>query len=184
MGNAIFKYDNRYIVVAGQEVRGDVDLDECQELILNDGDATYCSLYGGRVEVRRGAEMFIDDIQIKHFSPSGNISGLEIQIDDEFDLEQIAAFLNQIENLGVDPFLQNYKANLQALKNEIETMAANLQQELSIEEDEFKSKSLKCLRRTMLELSCILFLLLINMNAGLSNQDYTNAYDAIINMYY
>ena len=34
-------------------------------------------------------------------------------------VEKIAAYLNQIENLGVDSFLENYKLQLQELKKEI-----------------------------------------------------------------
>ena len=98
--------------------------------------------------------------------------------------DQVALFLNQIENLGIDSFLDNYKVQLRNLKKELEEVAVGWQKELLVEYDENKSYDLAELRRTLLYMSCFLFSLFINMNAGLSNQNYMNAYDTIINMYF
>ncbi len=91
-------------------------------------------------------------------------------------LDKITAYLNQIEQLGVDTFLANYKAAIIVEKEELSAMCDKLAAELQLRENEEKEKTLSRLRSKIEDLIGLLFLLTINMNAGLDNQAYIDAY--------
>ena len=89
---------------------------------------------------------------------------------------QIVAYLNQIEQLGVDTFLENYKAAVIVQKEELSIMCDKLAAELQDHEDEEKGKMLNRMRAKIETLIGLLFLLTVNMNAGLDNHQYIDAY--------
>ena len=159
-------------------------------MLASINDYSINSLYGGRVYLNvptyhsYGNEYYycdycymkVDGCDIKLLTPD--------VMTDKLEFEQVAAYLNQIENLGVDSFLENYKLQLQELKKELENNIKELQQELTIKNNDEKAKTLKKLRGIVLSITCSIFLLLVNMNAGLDNHSYTSAYDQIINLYF
>lgn len=194
---AIIKHENVYVVVRDKEAREDVGFKNVENLILCDDyscSKKENSLYGGRVclkipEYRSNGyihykddycHIIIDGIGIDKIYESVGM----VMKSNEFSWDKIAAYLNQIENLGVDSFLENYKLQLQELKKEFESMKENLQSELAVNYDENKASKLNSINNMLLSITCVIFSLLINMNAGLSNQNYINAYDTIINMYF
>ena len=132
-------------------------------------------LYGGRVKIKmeeygyyRGQflfQLFIDGFEICE----------KKSVNSEI-LDKITAYLNQIEQLGVDTFLANYKAAIIAEKEELSAMCDKLAAELQLRENEEKEKTLSRLRSKIEDLIGLLFLLTINMNAGLDNQAYIDAY--------
>lgn len=145
-------------------------------------------LYGGRVKV---SYLYYQSGGINYNTLSLKIDGIEIRklysnasFGESSTPSEVVAYLNQIENLGVDSFLENYKQQLLQMKIEFEAFADGLQQELAINYDEKKAEVLSKYKRFILTLGCVIFALLINMNAGLQNQDYINAYDNIINTYF
>lgn len=189
--NAIFKYENTYVFVVEKKVREGIDLDNCNELIIDDGSyKKNNNLYGGRLKLNATyggyCKITIDGIIIKrfHYKPFSNKSDYWFDVEDQFGFSQVAAILNQIENLGVDSFLDNYKKELQNLKEEFEKLSESWQQELAVNDDKDKKSNLKDLKNILVVMSCIIFSLLINMNAGLDNNHYINAYDAIVSMYF
>jgi hypothetical protein len=117
-------------------------------------------------------------------SYSNNYGDLCLKLVDKFSLEQAAAYLNQLENLGVDSFLENYKLQIQEIKRELESKADSLQHELAIEQDNYKAGLLNSIKKVLFRLTILIFSLLVNMNAGLENHQYTEAYDQIINLYF
>lgn len=184
--DAVFKNENVYVVVKNKEFRDDVNLNNFENLILCRSLKYKNSLYGGRVYLNYNfgqgyGWLEVDGISIKQYncSTAGKIDSTSTH-----SLEQIVAHLNQIENLGVDSFLENYKAQLQELKKEFEKMIEDMQQDLAIKYDEEKASTIELLNKVVLSMTCLIFSLLINMNAGLQNHDYTNAYDTIINLYF
>lgn len=185
--NAIFKSGNVYVLSPLGNVRNDVNIEEIQELICgNSPKKSRANLYGGRVGLYYRSysmciEMKVDGLLIEEISFS---SAGVCNLCSEMDIHRAVAYLNQIENLGVDTFIENYKAQLQALKEEIEASAVKLEQELSVQQDEEKSSLLKNLRSSIRSISCLIFMLLINLNAGLENHDYTEAYETILNLYF
>jgi hypothetical protein len=186
---AIFKIENVYVVVRNNNLREGVNLSESNNLIvLRDRNTVAKHLYGGRVVVecyRDGdCKLDIDGVTIQQLMTSESNGFCHLYLDLYHSLEQVAAFLNQIENLGVDSFLENYKLRLQELKNEVELKAEKLEQELAIEDNSDKSRVLTEFRKFIVTLTCIIFSLLVNMNAGLENHQYTEAYDQIINLYF
>lgn len=189
--NAIIKNDNVYVVVRNKEVKDGEGLINSGNLIIDNSSRRNNSLYGGRVKLEHYSgtwRISIDGINIEEFyirqSSGSNYTHTFVERKGHFDLEKIASFLNQIENLGIDSFEENYKIHLQTLKKELETITETWQQELAVENSNNKRHDLDELRKTLLAMSCLIFSLLINMNAGLSNQHYTNAYDTVINMYF
>lgn len=194
---AIFKNDNVYVVVQDKEAREDVGFKNVENLILCDDyrcSKKENSLYGGRVCLKipkynsNGyvhykddyCHIIIDGIGIDKFYDNVGV----VWKSNEFSWDKIAAYLNQIENLGVDSFLENYKLQLQELKKEFESMKEDLQSELAVNYDENKASKLDSIKNTILSITCVIFSLLINMNAGLNNHHYINAYNEIINMYF
>ncbi len=142
---------------------------------LNGSGTRTFPLYGGRVKIKmeeygyyRGQflfQLFIDGFEICE----------KKSVNSEI-LDKITAYLNQIEQLGVDTFLANYKAAIIAEKEELSAMCDKLAAELQLRENEEKEKTLSRLRRKIEDLIGLLFLLTINMNAGLDNQTYIDAY--------
>ena len=134
------------------------------------------SLYGGRVKIEREESWYGSSLQSKF---QLFIDGFEITkreyVRSEI-LDKITAYLNQIEQLGVDTFLANYKAAIIAEKEELSAMCDKLAAELQLRENEEKEKTLSRLRSKIEDLIGLLFLLTINMNAGLDNQAYIDAY--------
>lgn len=130
------------------------------------------SLYGGRVKIEREESWYGSSLQSKF---QLFIDGFEIT-KKEYILDKITAYLNQIEQLGVDTFLANYKAAIIAEKEELSAMCDKLAAELQLRENEEKEKTLSRLRSKIEDLIGLLFLLTINMNAGLDNQAYIDAY--------
>lgn len=171
---AIFKHENVYVLVdTGKNLRENVD---GAQIIEPDEK---CIMYGGRVIVRfSGTTGFIDidgmRIWLVHLCTGSSIYPFKV---DRYELSQVVAFLNQIENLGVDAFLENYKNQLVQLKQNVENTLNN--QMYSHSEDEVKG-----FRELLLWVVTCIFCLSINMNAGLTNQHYTNAYETIINTYF
>lgn len=193
--DAIFKNGNVYVAIMHKDAREEIDFSESMDLILckNEG-VSKNHLYGGRLSLELErlnsyssschshlCNIVIDGINVKKYvvHDSGQVDSLSY-----FSLEQAAAYLNQIENLGVDSFLENYKLHLQELKSELEGQADNLQQELALNYNDDKAKVLDSIKKVILSLVCIIFSLLVNMNAGLENHHYTEAYDNIISLYF
>lgn len=133
------------------------------------------SLYGGRVQISlRLGHFLIDGIWMLNFYSNG-------KHDSNIDGSKMVAYLNQIEQLGVDTFLANYKQSLVQAKGELCVLCDKLENELSIHEDEDKAKVLTQLHETITAIVFILLALMINMNAGIDNHVYVDAYDEIVN---
>ena len=183
--NAIFKKDNVYVCVRDKEVRGDIDMENIEGFILCERIGyDEMTLYGGRVYLRSdgwdSCYLRVDGIVISCIGMSENIFVWR----ECLDMSEVTARLNQIENLGIEPFLEHYKKQLQELKKGIEDEIVTIQRELDVEHDEEKVSYIDSLKYFIREISCIIFSLLLNMNAGLDNHCYTEAYDAIINLYF
>jgi hypothetical protein len=181
----IFKNENVYVYI-DTDNEPTSQIDEEKAFIVGEGKESNI-LYGGRIAVNYLYEYG----RINYNKLSLKIDGIEIRklysnatFYESSTPSEIVAYLNQIENLGIDSFLENYKQQLQQMKIEFEAFADGLQQELAINYDEKKAEELSKYKKFILTLGCVIFALLINMNAGLQNQDYINAYDNIINTYF
>lgn len=154
------------------------ELEEEQTFIVKEGGR--CVLFGGRVVVKGsslGSELSIDGIELMNIA-----IGETIHLSKRFSIEAITAYLNQMGQLGVDTFLCNYKETAKCLKNEVSSLSCKLEAELQVREDKEKERSLKRLRKIIDGLIGLLFLLSINMNAGIDNHTYINAYDECENI--
>lgn len=133
------------------------------------------SLYGGRVQINiRTGKFLIDGIFMLNFYTNG-------KHDSKIEGSKMVSYLNQIEQLGVDTFLANYKQSLAQTKDELCVLCDKLENELSIHEDEDKAKVLTQLREAITAIVFVLLALMINMNAGIDNHVYVDAYDEIVN---
>lgn len=154
------------------------ELEEEQTFIVKEGGR--CVLFGGRVVVKGsslGSELSIDGIELMNIA-----IGETIHLSKRFSIEAITAYLNQMGQLGVDTFLCNYKETAKCLKNEVSSLSCKLEAELQVREDKEKERSLMRLRKIIDGLIGLLFLLSINMNAGIDNHTYINAYDECENI--
>ena len=191
--NAIIKHENVYVFVSDKNktLREDVNLEDSL-ILCKEKKVIRRFLYGGRVDlsftVSNGVcihdnlcTIAIDGITIKSFYVD---SSNKVFSNNNLDISRAIAYLNQIENLGVDSFLENYKLQLQEIKKEFESMKDELQSELEVNYDENKASTLDSLNNLILSITIIIFYLLVNMNSRLNNQHYINAYNEIINMYF
>ena len=183
--DAIFKKENVYVAIVDKDIQEGLDKKELEGFICETYGGEDVHLYGGRVVIslhNRDFEMKIDGIII---SGLGMYAMYDVPlISNYLDIQTCTAYLNQIENLGVDTFLDNFKKQLLAFKDEIVILTNKYEQEQSIKFDDFVSKKLNSLRNTILKLSMALFFLMVNMNAGLENQTYIDTYNTIVNQYF
>ena len=105
------------------------------------------------------------------------------KVDSSLDTAQVTSYLNQMQQLGVDTFLVNYKQSLEKSKEELSVICDKLESELSVQENEIKKKFLGKLRDVIIELVVILFALMVDVNVGLDNHNYVDAYNKIVNEY-
>lgn len=175
---AIFKTGNVYVLVNG-EMRDDVNKNDVEELIFDvdrDGDELVC-LYGGRVildysNYYNGFSMKVDGISLYNLNFELN----------SLSWSKVVAFLNQIENLGIDSFITNYRIQLEATKQECINLAEKIEQGACVDSE--KQYLLKHIYEKIEKLSFLVFACLINMNAGLENQFYIDARNTIMNLYF
>lgn len=184
MDKYIMKKDNVYVVVKC-EIDAKEEIPGIQIVLQEKSFARYSSanLYGGRVEINAGQTkktINIDGIQLKKIATNSDYS---YHVSEKFSLEEITAYLNQIENLGVDSFLENYKETIKNTRKELDEFVIQLEQDLAIKENSEKRYILDSIREIQAFIIAILFALCINMNAGLDNHAYTDAYEYIVNTY-
>lgn len=168
MDAIIFK-DNVYVYIECKECK-DENIMQKEEVFKFPGDY---NLYGGRVEIRLGnniSSLTIDGLSIIRLDQYYNL-------DKKLPLNTICAYLNQINQLGIDTFLANYKVAIENLK--IETI-----NKLNESKTTNNKTLISDLNDILDELTAILFALWMNMNAGLDNHIYTETYNNIINLYF
>ncbi len=186
--DGIFKKDNVYVYVTNKGRRNDIQEEDMTTLVYSpdsEYEKQHVSLYGGRVYLHWSGyyslRMSVDGISIGQILHNDN---LWFVLSDSLGLGEVTAFLNQMENLGIETFLENYKKQLVNFKKEMEEEVEKMEQEQSIHFDEKKVSSISNLKRAIVKLAIAIFCLFINMNAGLDNQTYTDAYNEIINLYF
>lgn len=182
----IFKKENVYIAFEDVEIQNDKNFED--SLIYDSESKNMVSLYGNRVQFKlsnkqNGIKLEVDGIKICQIELDES-SNRDYIIKKELKLHKVAAFLTQIENLGIDTFLENYRNQLQSFKTEIEKTIEQIQEEQALKYDDNKNSTIYVLRKFVKELTCLIFCLLINMNAGLDNQCYIDAYNTIFNLYF
>lgn len=92
----------------------DSKIQESKELVYCD-ESDSAILFGGRVDVScyQGWHLSVDGIKIK---------GLEYTTDYPYfanSLQNVVVYLNQMQQLGVDTFLSNYKLSLEKTKEKL-----------------------------------------------------------------
>lgn len=188
MVKAIVKQENVYVVIEIDDETFEKNYEEYknnENFIMWERSWKHynrCGLYGDRVYVGEdyieidGKRLINIDANIT-YNASYSRYNLSNSFKCTFNIKEIVAFLNQIENLGLDAFIDNYKLQLQNFKKELETIAEVMQNDLAIHYEEDKAKEINILRNKILYLTFLICGLLIKMNAGLSNQHYIDAYD-------
>lgn len=179
--SAIVKKDNVYVLIESETKMNFEDNSVSVILDSLDSEVQIAYLYGGRVEISKDT-LYIDGISI--FAGDFSYSNLTQSI----DYAQIAAYLNQIENLGIDTFLKNYKESIENFKQKLSAQADQLEQDLLTPADRSETEKsnmrykLKVIKDIIYKLTFLLLNLAINMNAGLDNEVYEAAYQYVINL--
>ena len=136
-------------------------------------------LFGGRVGVRYYSDwnLSVDGIEIKVLKYWNDLPYFANSF------QNVVACLNQMQQLGVDTFLANYKLSLEKTKEELTVICDKLEGELSVQENEWKAKLLAKLRNVIIEMIVVLFALMVDVNVGLDNHNYVDSYNEIVNEY-
>lgn len=136
-------------------------------------------LYGNRVYISTNGNwvtsLTIDGIHI--LTPEDNYMSTSLSS------QKLVAYLNQINALGVDSFLENYKKVMQEFKEEMSAQAEKYEASLAMKEDDALRKILMEIKNMLLRLSFLILALSIYMPAGFDNHVYTEAYEHVINLY-
>lgn len=103
-------------------------------------------------------------------------------------MQKVTAYLNQIEQLGIDTFLENYKTALETFKADILVLCEKYESLLKEEEPNSGSANtykdfLDRARACLTILTIILFSLACNMKTGLDNHVYEDAYNEVLAEY-
>lgn len=149
-------------------------------------------LYGGRVKVSLLNAIFhiaIDGIEVNAFgytSSYNNQAG--IYQTDNLSVQKVTAYLNQIEQLGIDTFLENYKTALETFKADIMVLCEKYESLLKEEEPNSGSANtykdfLDRARACLTILTIMIFSLACNMKTGLDNHVYDDAYNEVLAEY-
>jgi hypothetical protein len=190
----IILHDGIYVYIENGDLTNDsiANADKCTLIIDKDSNTRDVFLYGGRVELRRQCSQYfsytlilsIDGITINDIKPCNLHHGSDSysygEMNNDLSFPKVTAYLNQIEHLGIDTFLDNYKKNLEDFKAQMNEMATALENELKENKDSGKALVLQGVKNLIFSIIIILFSLSINMNAGLDNSQYEEAYEAII----
>lgn len=172
---AIFLVNGVYVCIDDDRSYKEEVEEEQTFIVKEDGR---CVLFGGRVVVK--GDRYYGDYYYTLSIDGIMLYNLKTEYD--FSIEAITAYLNQMEQLGVDTFLCNYKEAVKCLKNEVSSLSCKLEAELQVCEDKEKESLLKRLRDKIEDLIGLLFLLTVNINAGIDNHTYINAYDECDNI--
>ena len=129
----------------------------------------------------------IDGVAIKGFNyykSSNEICAL-IDVTNVLTMQKITAYLNQIEQLGIDTFLENYKTALETFKTDIMALCEKYESLLNEEVPYLESANtykifLDRARSCLTILTIILFSLACNMKTGLDNHVYEDAYNEVL----
>jgi hypothetical protein len=182
--NAIFKVNNVYVTVMHKDVKEDIEFENLNDLIISTEGKTSVTLYGGRVYIYKTTRNYntyfgfmINGIDIYDI----DIDFCKVNEDNAHCIGEITAYLNQIEHFGLEGFLNNYKKQLENLKDKIEVIYSEMQQNSDINAE---GERLNGIRRTLIKLNSFLFPLCVNMNTGIGMQDYEDAYNTVVNKYF
>lgn len=167
-------------------------------IIICDDRSCQCDsklLYGGRVIVdfpRYNGGKFtlnIDGVEIKNlYYEYLNGTCAVIRVTNELTVQKVTAYLNQIEQLGIDTFLENYKTTLENFKADIMALCEKYESLLKEEEPNSESADtykdfLDRARACLTILTIMLFSLACNMKTGLDNHVYEDAYNEVLAEY-
>ena len=161
-------------------------------IISNNENPNSRLLYGGRVKVSLLNAIFhiaIDGIEVKAFGYTSSYNNqVGIYQTDNLSVQKVTAYLNQIEQLGIDTFLENYKTALETFKADILVLCEKYESLLKEEEPNSGSANtykdfLDRARACLTILTIILFSLACNMKTGLDNHVYEDAYNEVLAEY-
>lgn len=178
MKEFILKKDNIYIAICDDNLSEESQKKLSQDpmtLIAKTSLSRYnkenSTLYGGRVKVSL-------DVYKWHIS----VCGIEIDTFyyNGYGAQQIADFLNQIEQLGIDAFLSNYKSKVEEHRLLLKQEEQDLMNKISTHEDEDLLKRLSFIRGLLESMLTIIFFLSLHVPTGLDNAQYEEAYQSII----
>lgn len=179
---AIVNYNGVYLFVKDSSSEFSENIPE--EAIVVDDSTEEKQLFGGRIRLINssfGVQLYVDGlkIQVIYINHDGQLT-----FEQDLPEDSVCSFLNQIEMLGVDTFLDNYKQSLLDAKEKYEDLARKIETNISISPDDSNLKRrLEYINEFISEVICIIFMLAINMNAGMDNHMYSNAFSEFINLY-
>lgn len=150
------------------------ELRDKEILYAENWDESY-DLYGGRVKLTcRGDVKF-------------TIDGINIDFGNPTPYSTAANFLNQIEQCGIDVFLEKYKETVEILKEKLEKEKQELEFKQQQEDDENEKYKIgydiQAIKRRIDHFLFIFLLLLMHYPTGIELSQYTNIYNDIITLY-
>ena len=189
--NGVYVYSEEKFKFENDDNKAKTDV----SIIVSDDRHYKCNyLYGGRVEVslfnNGSCYLTIDGIEIKRFysTYTSDETCAVIEVTASLGAQKVTAYLNQIEQLGIDTFLENYKTALEASKADIMVLCEKYESLLKEEEPNSESANtykefLDRARSCLTILTIILFSLACNMKTGLDNHVYEDAYNEVLAEY-
>lgn len=128
----------------------------------------------------------IDGVDVKDFVYTYSYNNqASIYQTNNLSVQKVTAYLNQIEQLGIDTFLENYKTALETFKADIMVLCEKYESLLKEEEPNSGSANtykdiLDRARECLTILTIMIFSLACNMKTGLDNHVYEDAYNEVL----
>ena len=178
--DAIFLKENVYVLIKDHKPVDKEVMNKDTSFIVGSSFKNENYLYGGRVYLKMYSDgtmyFHVDGILIHIYEDS--------KLSNEIPIASGVAFLNQIANLGVDTFLDNYKKVLSDYKKDLEKQSLQISQDLSLHEDDKQRSLLNKLEVLLQKISGLLFTVSIHLSVGIDNHTYEELYSNILNQFY
>ena len=136
-------------------------------------------LFGGRVVLtmkdNRKGELSVNGIDI--------CEGTQDALTSDLSGETIAAYLDLMNSLGIDTFLEYYKKVVKEYRDEMSALEEAFEDRSADNRDIEARKGLSTIRDIRFRLSFMVFNLSILMPTGISDSQYEEAYNSIVSRY-
>lgn len=137
-------------------------------------------LFGGRVVLtmkdNRKGELSVNGIDI--------YEGTQDALTSDLSGETIVAYLDLMNSLGIDTFLEYYKKVVKEYRDEMSALEEALEDRQSERQDKDVWKRLSTIRDIRFRLSFMVFNLSILMPTGINDSQYEEAYNRIVSRYH
>ena len=164
--DAILKKDNVFVYVK------DLSYEVEKNSSFISSPYTSFELYGGRIQCDGNYDNVHDALCYLYIDGINIVNDWGINDPNDLPIRTVVAYLNQMEALGIEAFLENYKKALQEFEKELSGMEERLARCLTINDDGDERQRLNNIVDIHFKVSTEIFRLSKHMPINVENQKY------------